>query len=184
MLSKVVIAALLTCVHALVPVQATQPTRFATLKCRDPIDAVNVPPSYLRTFGGVVALQTSTSTRVALQAGPFSNAHLRAYGYFAKTPVYVRTNGKSATISVAKSARGRVAMSWGNTEFDGIATRSFTIGPCSGTTKWIGFPGGYYPSRRGCFDFVVRAGRRDTRVRVGLGAPCPGQQPPITITRS
>jgi hypothetical protein len=174
--------ALLAGLPALAPGDTSTPTRSAALDCDDPIDAVPAPPSLLRTFGGTVALQTSTSTSLALQGSPISDPAIARYHYFSKTPVYVRTNGKSATISVTRSSRGRVAPSWGNTDADGVATNTFTFGPCSGSATWIGFPGGYYLTRRGCFDFVVRAGRKNTRIRVGLGAPCPGQQPPPTIS--
>ena len=56
------------------------------------------------------------------------------------------------------------------------------VGPCSGQSKWIVFPGRYYVSKVGCFNFVVRAKDGDHKLSVGLGAPSPGQGPPVGPT--
>jgi hypothetical protein len=168
--------ALLASVASVTPADATRPTALASLNCRDPIGSAATPPPSVHTIGEAVALQTSTSTRRALQTARFADAP--GFRYFTKTPVYVRTNGKSATISVPRRQQGRIAMSWGNTDSDGVATQSFTVGPCSATTNWIVFPGGYHITRPGCFRLVVRVAGNDERVEVGLGAPCPGQRPP------
>jgi hypothetical protein len=161
-----------------------QSTPLATLNCRDPIGSATKPPHSVRTIGGAVALQTSTSTRRALQTARTSDVASAAYHYFTKSPVYVRTNGKSSTITVPRRQWGSIAMSWGNTDSDGVATQSFEMGPCPGSTKWIVFPGGYYVTRPGCFALVVRVAEKATRVMIGLGAPCPGQRPPPSFSDS
>ena len=48
----------------------------------------------------------------------------------------------------------------------------------------IVFPGGYYVTRPGCFALVVRGAEKATRVKIGLGAPCPGQRPPPSFSDS
>ena len=69
-------------------------------------------------------------------------------------------------------------MTWGNTDHDGIARRSFKLKPCAGPAKWLVFPGGYLLTEPACIDLVVRVTDHDTHVRVGVGASCPGQRPP------
>jgi hypothetical protein len=149
----------------------------ATLDCRDPIGAADTPPSYVKAIGGAVALQTRSTTRRALQTAATSDPNVPSLRFRAKTPLFVRT-GRAAKIIIPRKQLGRLAMTWGNTDHDGIATRAFTVGPCPGQSKWIVFPGGYYLTRPACIDLTVRAAGSDTRVRVGVGAPCPGQRRP------
>jgi hypothetical protein len=109
------------------------PTKTAALDCQGAIgggsatSAENVTP-----IGGVVALQTSASNERALQTSRDPDAHGSVQRYFAKSPLYVRTEGRSAVIKVPQKARGHVALTWGNTDHDGVATRTFTVGPCAG----------------------------------------------------
>jgi hypothetical protein len=41
------------------------------------------------------------------------------YRFFAKSPLYVRTGAGSAQVVVLRSERGRIAVSWGNTDHHG-----------------------------------------------------------------
>jgi hypothetical protein len=154
-------------------------SEFGSLDCRDPIGgSATTPRRTVQPFRGVVALQTSASTRRALQIATFADPSAPDFGYWVKTPVYLRTNGKSATVVVPSGERGRIAMTWGNTDSDAVATRSFRVGPCAGSGYWVVFPGGYYVTEPDCYRLLVRVGGKEMRVQVGIGAPCPGQRPP------
>jgi hypothetical protein len=150
------------------------------LDCHSPISGAAKPPGWVQPIGGALALQTAEAKREkpALQIAPLTDSSVRGFTFFAKTGLYVRADGKQATVSVPRSERGRIAMTWGNTDHDVIASRSFEVGPCSGGAKWIVFPGGYYVTEPDCFELRVRVGRDVTPIRVGIGAPCRGQRPP------
>jgi len=155
------------------------PTTDGALDCQMPIGSAASPPEYVTSIRGAVALQTSTSNRRALQTSRDRDAAASSQRYFAKSPLFVRTEGTSAAIRVARRARGHVALSWGNTDHDSIATREFTVGPCPGGGEWIVFPGGFYVDKPRCVELIVRASGRDQRVTIGVGSPCAGQLPPV-----
>jgi hypothetical protein len=151
-------------------------TPTATLDCTQPIGAAAPPRS--EVVGGQVALSTTRSRRRAMQAETYTDPAMPRYRFFAKSPLYVRTGGGSARVVVPRSERGRVAVSWGNTDHDGTASRVFDVGPCSGASSWIVFPGGYFVTEPHCVKLVVRTKGKDDTVRVGVGEACPGQRPP------
>jgi hypothetical protein len=116
-----------------------------------------------------------------MQAATYSDPALPQFRYFAKSPLYVHEGRGSAVIVIPRSERGRIAVSWGNTDHDGIATQEFVAGPCRGGSAWTGFPGGYFVTAPHCVHVVVRVGDHEERLRVGVGKACPGQGPPPTI---
>ena len=83
--------------------------------------------------------------------------------------------------------RRRMAIAWGNAG-DPPPRGRFTINDCgrgeTTASKWLVYAGGYYVSRAGCMPLVVIAHGRRRRVRIGLGAPCPGQKPPSQPTQT
>jgi hypothetical protein len=149
------------------------------LDCQAPIGFASKPPDSVTDIGGAVGLQTRASNRRAIQTSFRTDATVPDARYFAKTPLFVRTGETSAAIIVPREHIGRVALRWGNTDHDAIATRTFRVGPCPGPAPWIVFPGGYYLKKPGCIELIVRVSDRDHRVRMGVGSPCPGQRPPV-----
>jgi hypothetical protein len=93
--------------------------------------------------------------------------------------LFVRADGSRAVVSVPRGERGHVALTWGNTDHDGVATRRFTVGPCPGGGVWIVFPGGFHVDAPRCIELVVRVSDRKHRVTMGVGSPCAGQLPPV-----
>jgi hypothetical protein len=156
------------------------PTKTAALDCQGAIGGGSATSAENVTrIGGVVALQTSASNERALQTSRDPDAHGSVQRYLAKSPLYVRTEGRSAVIKVPQKARGHVALTWGNTDHDGVATRTLTVGPCAGGVGWIVFPGGFYVDRPRCIELLVEVSGRTHRITVGVGAPCAGQGPPV-----
>jgi hypothetical protein len=154
----------------------TEVTPRATLDCADPI-GFRAPPRS-EVVADQIALLTSASRHRASQAVSYREPRMARYRYFSKSPLYVRTGAGSAQIVIPRSERGRVAVSWGNTDHDGTATSAFDAGPCAGTRTWIVFPGGYFVTEPQCVKLLVRTGSVQRTVRVGIGTACPGQRPP------
>ena len=182
--SRVVLRAIVACLAAslaslpcVAKGAAESAAPSAVLDCRDPIGAAETPPSDVTVIGGALALRTRRSTRRALQTTATSDPSMPVLRFFAKTPLFVRS-ATAAQIIVPRKQMGRVAMTWGNSDHDGIATHVFAVEPCRSASKWIVFPGGYFLTRPACIDLIVRVAGDATRVRIGVGAPCPGQQPP------
>lgn len=99
--------------------------------------------------------------------------------YFAKAGLGIHV-GKQWRITVPDQAAGHLLIGWGSP-----ATPSSSIGPppptCHlppSTSGWLWFPGGFWTDRPGCYPLVVDAGGRTQQISVGIGQPCPGQNPP------
>lgn len=149
---------------------------LASLTCREPIDGGPVPAGW-RTVLGAVALPVSPGYP-ALQA--FGSGDPAAPALFAKTGLLVRA-GHAFELAVPVDPGNRLAIGWGNALAFRPSTR-FAVPACPDTfgTGWVSYPGGYWTDRPLCLPLTVRAGGREQRVPIGIGAPCPGQAPPAT----
>jgi hypothetical protein len=177
MIARVVFAVAAVLAATMLPAGAdtTGVTPTSTLDCTDALGGSPPPPSEI--VGERVALLTTRTQPRAMQTAKLDDPVTPGYRYFAKTGLLMRHGTGTAEIIVPRSERGRVALSWGNTGHDGIAERMFRVGPCVGGSSWTAFPGGYYVTTPHCVSLIVRAGDDERRVRVGVGAPCPGQRP-------
>lgn len=151
-------------------------TATSTLDCTSPIDTVNAPSAPFQAIDGAIALQTSSSSPDAMQTTA-TGADDPSQRLFAKTALFVHGSERSE-ILVLPEWSGRVRMWWGNTGRRQMADQ-FVVGPChTDPDVWIVFPGGIVLAEPGCIDLIVRHDGRDTRVSMGVGAPCEGQGPP------
>ena len=150
----------------------------ATLNCGEKIFSLDAPQGEEEVVGQGIALQTSQSTAQAFQTirTHDSNPALRL---FAKTGLNVRS-GVASELIVPDRWVGHLAFIWGSTP---PASR-LVIGPCSSSSNWTVFAGGYLASEIGCFDFIVRTNNVDRTVSVGVGSPCPGQTAPSGFSES
>jgi hypothetical protein len=155
----------------------TSVTKTATLDCRDPIGGFIDPPAEYQRFGDQIALVTSRTRSRAMQAAPLDDRPT-PFRYFSKTGLLLRTGKGTAELRIPHGERGRLGVSWGNSSRDGIASRVLRVAPCPGGIGYVAFPGGYFVDEPHCARLVVRVRDRDHVTRVGLGAACPGQQPP------
>jgi hypothetical protein len=163
-----------TAVSAARPVASPAVPALARLTCQGSIDGGPVPADW-RTVLGVVALPTSPASR-ALQA--FDSGDSTAPGLFAKTGLLVRA-GHEFELEVPADRGNRLGIGWGNALAFRPSTR-FAVPSCPDAfaTGWVSYPGGYWADRPLCLPLTVRAGGREQQVRIGIGTPCPGQQPP------
>jgi len=56
-------------------------------------------------------------------------------------------------------------------------------GDTAAGAHWLVFPGGYWVHRPLCLPLLVTAHGETERVRIGVGAACPGQEPPPEPSR-
>jgi hypothetical protein len=125
---------------------------LATVDCFSVIDALDEPPSDYTVVSGVVAFGGSDNADTPLQA-----VWNEQSGWFgSKTGLLVRS-GSTVTVSVPPDVQDRVNIGWGGSG-----------GP---------FAGGIGVRAPECVLLTVNDGATEQRVMIGVGAPCPGQEP-------
>lgn len=142
--------------------------------CDGSIQELAAPPQGYETIGDSIALELGDAF-----PKPLPRDGDPALRLFTKTGLLVRTDSVTELI-VPDGSAGHLAFLWNVRQ----PTTHLVVGPCSGPSNWIAFPGGFYVSETGCFSFIVRAKDGDHDVSVGLGSPCPGQTPPVGYTES
>ncbi len=147
-----------------------------------PVDCNSIgddePAAGYLVVGGSVSLPDPSLT-AALGASRDPDPASPRLTYFAKAGLGIHV-GKQWRITVPEQAAAHLLVGWGSP-----ATPSTSIGPppttCHlppSTTGWLWFPGGFWTDRPGCYPLVVDAGGRTQQISVGIGEPCPGQNPP------
>jgi hypothetical protein len=156
---------------AVSPSSPSTPSAVLTLRCEGAIGG-NPPSSDYETVLGVVALPTREAV------GAYDSGDPTTPALFAKTGLLVRA-GTPFELEVAPQPNDDVAIGWTNASFRPSAR--FAVPACPDTfgTGWLAYPGGYWADRPLCLPLTVRAAGREEQVHVGIGAPCPGQQPPV-----
>ncbi|MFF4772944.1 hypothetical protein ACFY05_08825 [Microtetraspora fusca] len=146
---------------------------YASVRCDEGIGGEAAPPADFQVVGDAVALPTTDVRKAALQAAEAKMPD-GSQGSFAKQGLLVR-RGRHVELSVPESLTGRAWLVWGKPGSPGarvVADR------CQEDKEWIVFPGGYLVREVGCLPVRVRVdGGAVQEVRIGVGAPCPGQGP-------
>jgi len=128
----------------------------------------------LQVVLGVVALPASPRAAALQTARSGDGGQPRL---FAKSALVIRAGASFELLAVQAPPRGPT-FSWS----PGISapTRRLVVSECRSTenSRWLAFIGGYYVNRTSCATVIVRTATRQQRVRIGLGASCPGQRPP------
>lgn len=150
-------------------------TTAGTVSCADATTAtLYVDSGYVSVLGrvalaggaGAYALQTATS-RVPDPSKRF----------WSKTGLLVR--GDDEIVLEAPEAE-EFWFGWGS---PADPAKRLTIRECGGDSNvWTVFVGGFWTDRPKCVHLTVRASGAETSLPVGLGAPCPGQLPPLGPT--
>jgi hypothetical protein len=165
--------------HDTVTTDPTSAQAGGTFKTGIPLDCNVIgdelpTPDYLVVLD-LLALPAPQSP--ALQTGRLQDA-TPPVSYFAKTGLGFKA-GSSWRLSVAPEDQDHLRIGWGS---PGIP--SITVLPpakCSPTSRtgWLWYPGGYWTDHPGCYTVVAQAAHQSQRVPIGVGAPCPGQKPPV-----
>ena len=137
-------------------------------------DLNTVDPSF-EIVGGVAALRTSRSRAYASQLtahGIYDDPALRLAS---KTPLLIR-RGAMFEIRVPDTFRDRVALDYSDTGPPSLRT---TFGPCESETEWLVFTGYVWLANPECITLEIALPDSTVETaRLGLGEPCPDQQPP------
>lgn len=150
---------------------AAAPAAKSALACGDYIDG-NAPVAPLRVVLGVVALPVSPRYPALQTSRTGEGGALRL---FAKTGLVIRP-GTSFELIVPAAVASRLGIGWG---MPGTPSDRVVVSDCANPGGgWLAYPGGYWIDHPACVPIIVRADGRQQEVHIGLGTPCPGQQPP------
>jgi hypothetical protein len=154
-----------------------------SLPCGDQIDSQATPRlSGFATVLGDVALPTGKALGAVRLADTDPSAR-----YWAKQGIVVKA-GAAFEMIVPPQWLGRLSFGWGSpatrTTHLIVSDCQWTAGPAQQGRRapWLAFAGGYWVRDPACVSLVVKAGARTQRVRVGVGAACPGQSPPRIVS--
>jgi hypothetical protein len=156
------------------PTLSSTPAAESVLPCGDYIDS-RAPTTPFPVVLGVVALPTSPgSPALGTSLTGAGNGPLRL---FAKTGLVVKPD-TSFELIVPAAFTERVGIGWGG----GPSTPSRRVIVTNCTNRdgpgWLAYAGGYWIDHPACVPIIVRAGGKQQTVHIGIGTPCPGQQPP------
>src|SRR5437879_4411978 len=149
------------------------------LPCLEAIAPESHPSGDSTVVLGVVALPTGEARTFALQTS-LSGENDPTARLFAKQGLEVKA-GAAFEIVVPDEVADRFSVGWGN---PGRRTRRLVVQGCDEGSAWLAYAGGYWVRHVGCLPLIVRAGGREQRVLIGVGAPCPGQKPPPKPTQT
>lgn len=143
------------------------------LRCEDVIDRIAEPPAEYRDVAGVMALPTGDAAPHPIQVNDTRGPD-PASRYFAKTGLLVWPQREFAVV-VPEAYHDRVAIGWGN---PGTETHRLLVPPCPAEQdEWLVFAGGISVANPECIELEVVSGTTTERFTVGVGEPCPGQEP-------
>lgn len=135
--------------------------------------AQRAPPSDFTIVLDSVALPAASTYPYALQTNRRETDNGEPF-YFAKTGLYWRGDA-SFEIDVPDELKDRLAINWGS----GDQPKAHSVSAdCKLDNEWAGAPGGYWVTEPMCAEVIVRVDGAEQRELLGLGTPCPGQEPP------
>ena len=135
---------------------------------------IEEPPPDRTVVLGAVALPTERALSIVRSGDLAPAARL-----WTKDGLIVSSD-YAVELRVADEWRGKFGFRWGQPN-DG-PVEQIQVPACAssrGTGAWLGFTGGYYVADPACVAMIVTVGGVEQRVEIGLGAPCPGQDPPV-----
>ncbi len=161
----------------------SEPASIASqVSCEDSIGA-DAPESNEEIVGDVVALPSLNHP--ALQAVQLDDADTQALendlvepGWtWAKRGLTVRGSAR-IEVSVPDDLTDDMRIGWGGMPPEPLTS---VVVECAPEDGWLAFAGGFWVSEPGCYPVNVTIDTAPTRqVDVGIGEPCPGQDPPAS----
>jgi hypothetical protein len=149
----------------------------SVLPCGNYIDT-HPPPESFEVVLGVVALPTSPNYPALQTIRTGHGDHPRRL--FAKTGLIIKANTSFEIIvppPIAAPA-AHLGIGWDGTP--SAPSQRIVVSKCPqpGRSKWLAYPGGYWLDHPTCAPLIVKTDGKERQVHIGLGTPCPGQQPP------
>jgi hypothetical protein len=152
----------------------TETLEAVGLQCDEAIDSIDAPRFDWTVVLGVVALPASPAYQVALQTIDSGETDPAAR-LWAETGLLVRADS-AFELAVPPERRERLSIGWGSPV---RRTWDLTVPGCDGQSDWLAFAGGFWVRDPDCMPLIVRRGEREALVLIGIGAPCPGQEPAV-----
>jgi len=145
-----------------------------SLDC-NPIGDTPPPADRLVVLGSVALPNPALAPALGTSRDPNPTSPVTTF--FAKDGLGVAP-GIGWRIVVPPESAGHLRIGWGSPAVPGLS-----VGPAVGcrgqtSTGWLWYPGGYWTDEPSCYAVVIEVGSQRQQVHVGVGAPCPGQQPP------
>jgi hypothetical protein len=148
------------------------PASGSALACANYIDA-NASAAPMQVVLGVVALPASP--RYPALGTSLSGEGDKALRLFAKTGLVIKP-GTTFELIVPAPFNHRLSIGWG---LPGTPSHRVAVNNCPNPGHgWLAYAGGYWIDHPACVPIIVRAGGKQQTVHIGIGTPCPGQQPP------
>ena len=148
------------------------PAGESALACGNYIDA-NASVAPFQVVLGVVALPASP--RYPALGTSLSGEGDEALRLFAKTGLVIRP-GTTFELIVPAPFTNRLSIGWG---LPGLPSHRVVVNSCPNPGGgWLAYAGGYWIDHPACVPIIVRTGGKQQQVHIGIGTPCPGQQPP------
>ncbi|HEY6739309.1 MAG TPA: hypothetical protein VI076_10710 [Actinopolymorphaceae bacterium] len=157
------------------PSASESPTaESVAIRCDERLDTVTPAPDLSHVVDG--ALELPSLDEPALRTQPASRTDALGAGWsWAKHGIAVK-GGHRVTLRVAPEDTNRMRMGWG---FAPIEKGVTVVAECPAEPEWRAFPGGFWVERPGCYTVHVQVDDgEEQRARIGIGAPCAGQEPP------
>jgi hypothetical protein len=149
----------------------------SVLTCGNYIDT-HPPPASFRVVLGVVALPASPNYPALQTARTGDGNHPRRL--FAKTGLIIKAKTSFEIIVPPQIAApmAHLGIGWGGAP--SAPSQRIVVSNCAqaGSSEWLAYPGGYWLDYPTCAPLIVKTDGKEQQVHIGLGTPCPGQQPP------
>jgi hypothetical protein len=148
-----------------------------SLPCQNSIESLDGPAS----DGGhaVVLGRVELPTGGAL--GASRTAEDPEFPLFAKDGLVIKA-GTSFELIVPRAWRSRLRIGWGSPAQPTTRLQVSRCPAANPTKPSLAYAGGCLVSEPACVSLIVEAGNRSQRVRIGVGAACPGQaEPPASV---
>lgn len=143
------------------------------------IDDVLPPANRLVVLGSVAVPNPALAP--ALQTGRDPSPSSSVTTFFAKDGLGIKIRTRWRII-VAPESVAHLRIGWGSPAVPGLSVAPSSTCDVQTSTGWLWYPGGYWTDQPGCYAVIVEVGTRQQQVNVGVGAPCPGQQPPQGVS--
>jgi hypothetical protein len=136
------------------------------------------PPESFEVVLGVVALPTSPNYPALQTIRTGESNHPRRL--FAKTGLIIkaRTSFEIIVPPPIAAPAAHLGIGWDGTP--SAPSQRIVVSNCPqpGRSDWLAYPGGYWLDHPTCAPLIVKTDGKEQQVHIGLGTPCPGQQPP------
>lgn len=149
----------------------------SVLTCGNYIDT-HAPPESFRVVLGVVALPTSPNYPALQTTRTGDGSYPRRL--FAKTGLIIKAKTSFELIVPPRIAApaADLGIGWGGAPSTPSQRIVVSNCPQAGSSEWLAYPGGYWVDHPTCAPLIVKTDGKEQQVNIGLGTPCPGQQPP------